>query len=143
MSEEEPPKPRPGAQSANEKSADVAVVVGTSDDGKSARILRSHGGRVEMGELRALKEGQSIGQAEIIRLKPRGEDSPVCDVEVLHSPTSTPTQNAAQEAPVTASTITKPAQVATRAYRDSWDRIFGTAIEDEPVLQGKPGRTLN
>lgn len=93
-------------------------MVGTSDDGARARIVRAREGRVEVGELRAPEEGKPM-YGELIRLKPRSEDSPVCDVEVLHASPSM------QRPELETRTTSKPAQVATDTYRASWDRVFG------------------
>jgi hypothetical protein len=106
MSDSEPPAPA-------DRPRDVAVIVGTSEDGTKARIVRARDGRVELGELRAPEEGKPM-YGELVKLNPRA-DSPVCDVEVLHTPPTT----------AASATSTKPAQVATDTYRANWDRVFG------------------
>lgn len=60
--------------------------------------------------------------AEVVRLSPREGSPRVCDVEVTHEKSEAkPAWKAG------------PAQVTTREYRDSWDRIFGEPRDVAPV----------
>lgn len=84
------------------------------EDGDGWRVLRAREGRVEAGVIRPAQEGKPI-HGELVRLAPRPgapEGAPVFDVEVQYA------------APL-AMGRGRPAQVATPAYRDHWDEIFG------------------
>jgi hypothetical protein len=98
---------------------DVVLVHGPTDDGAGARIVRARPGKLEAGEIRPVREGQPINAGELVTLRPREGAPNVCDVTVVHS--AAPTEDARGAG---------PAQVATRAYRDSWERIFGGAPTD-------------
>jgi hypothetical protein len=65
-----------------------------------------------------VKEGQPI-HGELVTLKPRGESPRLFDVDVVHD--ARPVQPRSGSA-----------QVATRSYRDNWDRIFGAPPPREP-----------
>jgi hypothetical protein len=113
---------------AKKHGRDVAVVVASTEDGKGARIVRSREGKIEIGELRAAEEGKPLQGRELIRLKPQVSSEnttsvPIYDVEVVHAGTSTKPD--AEEVGLRQGQ--KPAQVASSAYRESWDRIFGNA----------------
>jgi hypothetical protein len=107
---------------------DVAVLGGETEDGEGRRVLRLRPEGASIGEVRPLKEGRPITGGEIIALKPREQEPWLCDVDVQHrlparaaAPTTAPTTAPAPEAP----RLPGPAQVATPAYRESWERIFG------------------
>jgi hypothetical protein len=77
-------------------------------------------GRLEAGEVRPLKEGRPIqGGGQVVRLAPRSGTAHLYDVNVQY------------EAPLTkvsadvAAPTAGPPQVATTAYRESWERTFG------------------
>jgi hypothetical protein len=93
------------------KPSDVVLLAGPTADGEGIRVVRAREDRLEAGEVRPLKEGKPLGSGEIVKLAPREKTPRVCDVEVL--------------AKVPGPAQTKPAQVATKAYRESWERIFG------------------
>jgi hypothetical protein len=93
---------------------DVVLLHGPTDDGAGTKIVRARPGKLEAGEIRPVREGQPINAGEVVTLKPREGAPRVCDVNVLHE--------AAAPQDVRG---TGPAQVATRAYRDAWERIFG------------------
>jgi hypothetical protein len=100
-----------------EKDADdVLFLHSPTEDGEGIRVVRAREDRVEAGELRAMKEGQPLVAGEVVNLTPRPEQPRVCDVKVVAKVTP---PKAAAPAPK------GPAQVATRAYRESWERIFG------------------
>src|SRR5215472_3538324 len=90
---------------------------GPTEDGEGARVLRARGGAVEAGEVRPLKEGRPLAAGgEVVRLERRADSPQLYDVKVEHV------------VPAKAATVgsrTGPAQVATHAYRESWDRTFG------------------
>ncbi len=93
---------------------DVVLLHGPTDDGEGMRVLRAREGRIEAGVVRPLEEGKPISQGEVVKLTPRPGAPAVCDVEVQYAPPALPARG-------------KPVQVATKAYRDSWDRIFESA----------------
>jgi hypothetical protein len=95
---------------------DVVLLGGPTDDGEGVRVLRARQERVEVGEVRPMKEGKPLTGGEIVKLVPRAKSPRVCDVEVL----------AKVSPPASASPArVGPAQVATHEYRESWERIFG------------------
>lgn len=96
-------------------SQDVVLLGPKTADGNGIHVLRARSERVEAGELRALREGQPIS-GEIVKLEPRKDMPLVCDVRESWTPPKT-----AAAAPVHKG----PAQVATTAYRERWDEIFG------------------
>lgn len=92
---------------------DVVLVHSKVEDGEGWRVLRAREGRVEAGVIRTAEEGKPI-HGELVRLAPRPgvpEGAPIFDAEVQYA------------AP--AAGRGRPAQVATTAYRDHWDEIFG------------------
>jgi len=101
---------------------DVLLLHSPTEDGEGIRVLRARENRLETGEVRAMKDGQPLVGGEIVKLAPREGAPQVCDVEVVQK--IEPARDGVRDS-------TKPAQVATRAYRDSWDRIFGS---DEKAL---------
>ena len=103
------------------KSTDVVFLQGPTEDGAGMRILRARDDRVEAGEVRPLVEGKPLGSGEIVKLAPRAETPRLCDVEVI------------AKLDEVKRTGPGPAQVATNAYRASWDRVFGGAKEDAGV----------
>jgi hypothetical protein len=115
------------ADDAKTPSDDVVLVGGPTEDGEGAKVLRLREERVETGEVRPLKDGQPLVGGEIVKLARRGK-SRLCDVEVLAKVGKADEGAEHRTGP-------GPAQVATRAYRESWERIFGRAEESaERVL---------
>jgi hypothetical protein len=98
---------------------DVVLLGGPTDDGEGVRVLRAKGEHIEAGEVRPMKEGKPLLGGEVVKLAPRAEGSRVCDVEVVAKVTASP--------PAAKREGKGPAQIATREYRDSWERIFGRA----------------
>jgi hypothetical protein len=96
-------------------SFDVVLVHGATGDGEGARVLRARPGQIEAGEVRPLRQGQPLAPGgEVVRLTARSGAPCVYDVKVDYEvPTPAPARAA-----------TGPAQVATPAYRESWDRTF-------------------
>jgi hypothetical protein len=103
------------------ESFDVVMIHGKTDDGAGAKVLRARPGRIDAGEMRPMQDGKPLlGGGDIVRLA-RREDAPALfDVHVDHT----------LEAP--ARGTDKPAQVATPAYRESWERTFGPRRSDAP-----------
>ena len=101
-------------------SFDVVMMHGTTPDGAGAKVLRARPGRLDAGEVRPLKDGQPITAGEVVRLERRQDAPALYDVKVEH------------EVKAAARTQVGPAQVATEAYRESWERIFGGRPESAP-----------
>ena len=106
------------------KLKDVAIVFDRTEDRQGLRILRRRSERhaPELGEVHPLREGQPI-RGELISLKPRKDVRWIYDVKT--------------ELPEIEETraLSGPAQVATRAYRQGWEGVFGDgpARPDLPV----------
>ena len=100
---------------------DVVMVHGRTADGNGASVIRARPGRLEAGEVRALESGRPlVPGGQVVQLSPRSGSAPnVYDVKVEYE---VPSARQASEAQPTSG----PAQVATRAYRDSWERTFGS-----------------
>jgi len=99
---------------------DVVVIGDSTDDGEGVRVLRSRPGRLDIGEVRPVKEGQNIAHSELVRLKPWEETPAVADVEVLYSPTKEADQEHCD------ATRQGPPRVSTESYRRTWEIIFGS-----------------
>jgi hypothetical protein len=110
--------------SGEEKSGDdfdVVMVHGKTADGNGACVIRARPGRLEAGEVRALESGRPlVPGGQVVQLSPRSASAPnLYDVKVEYE---VPGGRQESEAQATSG----PAQVATRAYRDSWERTFGS-----------------
>jgi hypothetical protein len=99
---------------------DVVFVHSPTVEGEGFRVVRAREDRVEVGEIRPMKEGHPI-TGEVVRLKPRKDEERLFDVEVL---LEKPASAAAE------TSRTGPAQVATDAYRAGWNAIFGTTTTE-------------
>lgn len=101
-------------------SQDIALIHGVTPEG-DLRILRKRDDRIELGGVRALREGVPI-TGEVVRLTPRKDFPLLCDVTTeLEAPKA-----ASEAAPLARTPVGRkgPAQVATDRYRDNWDQIF-------------------
>jgi hypothetical protein len=92
----------------SQKSDDLMLVCGKSDDGNGYDVLRRRGEGIEAGRVRLLDEGKPI-HGEVVRLNARSESAVLFDVEVQHD--------------ARASTG-RPAKVASERYRQGWDSIW-------------------
>jgi hypothetical protein len=100
---------------------DVVLVHGTTSDGAGTRVLRARPGRIEAGEVRPVEHGRPmLPGAQVVELSPREASPNLYDVKVQY-------EVEGKTAPP-ASTPHGPAQVATPAYRESWDRTFGKML---------------
>lgn len=108
---------------------DVALVHGPTDDGAGAKVLRLRDGQLSAGEVRPVREGQPVNDAEVVRLKPTAEGSPLCEVQVLHGPEG----DAEKRAELGAG----PAKVSSAAYRRNWGQVFGSS---EASTRSRPQR---
>jgi hypothetical protein len=97
---------------AKDKPADVVLLGPPTADGGGVHVLRARAEKLETGELRALQEGRPI-TGEVVTLSPRKDNPRVCDVTDSYQP------------PAMANAHKGPATVATDAYRDGWDEVFG------------------
>jgi hypothetical protein len=108
-----PPSP---AEPSREPSRDVVLLGPPTNDGAGVHVIRAREERVEAGELRALQEGRPI-TGEIVTLEPRKDNPRVCDVRDSYMPPAATTPLSLGHK--------GPANVATDAYRDGWDEVFG------------------
>ena len=116
MDDDEPKQPQSGF--------DVVMAHGKTDDGQGARVLRARPGRLEAGEVRPLREGKPLGKGEVVSLSRRKDAPALYDVKVEHVVDGPAEPSEQQQNKATPG----PAQVATRAYRESWERIFGRGL---------------
>jgi hypothetical protein len=107
-----------GAAPAAPLAQDVVILGPPTADGAGVHVLRAREETLEAGELRALEEGKPI-TGEIVTLSPRKDNPRVCDVKDSYRP---PSLSAATHK---ALAHKGPAKVATEAYREGWDEIFG------------------
>jgi hypothetical protein len=122
MSEQEAPKKAVEVQTPaaeTKASEDVLFLHSRTEDGEGARVVRARNGRLEAGEVRPLAEGKPI-HGEVVSLTPRADQPWLCDVKVTMDARA-------------AASREKPAQVASSAYRESWDRIFGEKAREEAL----------
>ena len=97
--------------------SDVALIHGRTADGQGLRILRQREHRLELGEVRPLKEGHPI-HGEVVTLRPRPSFPWLCDVTV-ELPARAPGGDVVRR-----ERKSGPAQVATDSYRQNWDVVF-------------------
>ena len=112
-----PPSVAAAPASERAPAKDVVLLGPPTADGAGLHVIRARDERIEAGELRALEEGRPI-VGEVLTLKPRESNPQICDVTDSYSP------QAASSEPAQLG-HKGPAKVATRAYREGWDEIFG------------------
>jgi hypothetical protein len=105
----------PPARPAALRPTDVLYVHGPTENGDGFRVIRQREERLEIGELRTLREGRPLS-GELVKLSPRTESDRLFDVNVLYATEKR-------------SDCGGPAQVATDKYRRNWDTIFGGSPE--------------
>lgn len=103
---------------------DIAILNGPTDDGHGARVVRIREGEVSAGEIRPVREGESINQSEVVRLKPLDREQRVCEIEVLHDPGGDQAKKPAETAPRKRSQTPGPVRVSNPTYRKNWSAIF-------------------
>jgi hypothetical protein len=120
------PQPRVPAARAHPASMpdDVALLSGPTEDGEGARLLRFKHGEVYAGEVRPAREGQPLGQRELVRLRPLHDRVPLCAVDVLHAPDAQGERSG-------------PARVATERYRRNWDAVFSDSADERAAVRKK------
>ncbi|MGA2447202.1 MAG: hypothetical protein ABTD50_00845 [Polyangiaceae bacterium] len=112
------------------KAFDVVLVQGATDDGAGSRVVRARPGRLEAGEVRPVKSGTPLAPGgEVVRLSPRAESAALFDVHVEFTASAETPGQPGTDAPGRSG----PAQVATSAYRDSWERTFHPAGHEPPA----------
>lgn len=98
------------------KPHDVVLLHGTTEDGEGIRALRSRPKKLELAEIRPVKEGKPImSGGEVVRLQQREENPLLYDVEVQHR----------EPAPKTHTDHAGPPRIASQEYRNNWEAIFG------------------
>lgn len=105
-------------EDVEDRSTDVVLLSGPTEDGEGLRALRSRPGRLDLAEIRPVSEGRHIGDSELVSLHPR-QIPILCDVKVHYDPE----QDGPQDSPHAG-----PARVASRAYRRNWDQVFGNKL---------------
>lgn len=123
----------PGARERARAPKDIAILNGPTEDGRGAKVVRIRDGEVSAGEIRPVREGESIQQSEVVRLRPLDQDERVCEVEVLHAP-----QQPADGKPER-SASSGPARVSTPNYRKNWSTIFERPGQIEAEAETKKG----
>lgn len=109
-------------EDGNPKDSDVVVLCSPTADGEGVNALRARRDRVELAEIRPLKEGQPVVAGEVARLKPREETPLVCDVEVAYEAPRPPEYSA----------HAGPPRISSETYRRNWDRAFSSARSRRP-----------
>ncbi len=94
---------------------DVVLVGPPTEDGEGRTALRSRPGRLDLAELRPAVEGRDIGDGELVHLKAR-EAPNIFDVDVLYGEGER----------------AGPPRVASDAFRDGWELVFGLAAAGDP-----------
>jgi len=118
--------PAPGATDSSRatdgsENTDVLVVGGATPDGNGVAVLRQRNRGLEAGVLQPVVHGKPI-HGELVRLAPRSECPGVYDVTVELPARQAPSPAGTSPDPSSASR--GPAQVASDAYRENWDRIW-------------------
>jgi len=102
----------------NEHEHDLVMLHGPTDDGEGVTALRSRSGKMELAEIRPMKDGVDVSRNEIVSLKPH-EDAPfLCDVETVYSPEEI------EESDRGANAHAGPPRVSSDSYRKNWGKIF-------------------
>ena len=104
---------------------DVVFLQGPTDDGEGTRALRSRPGKLELAELRPIREGRPLEKtSELVGLRPTRLPL-MYEVETLMKK-----PEPAEEKPTAATGHEGPPRVSSDAYRKNYDRIFGKKILD-------------
>lgn len=111
------------------KDFDVVLMHSATDDGAGTKVLRARPGRLEAGEVRPVKSGAPLAPGgDVVRLSSRPESPALFDV---HVECSVPAEATHKDEGDTAGR-SGPAQVATTAYRESWERTFRSPGAEPP-----------
>jgi hypothetical protein len=104
---------------------DLMLLHSAAANGEAIHALRSRPGRLDLAELRPLKNGQDVSHSEVVNLKPHKDMPNLCDVDVLYSPKKNDSEK-------TLSNHAGPPAIATEAYRKNWNRVFSTSARKKP-----------
>jgi hypothetical protein len=115
------PGGKAGAAGAGD-STDVVFVHSPTDSGEGFNVIRHRRNRLELGELREIREGQPI-VGEVVQLTRRAEHERLFDAEVL---VKGPAPRKAKQR-----TRGGPAMVSSSAYRENWEEIFGDSSDPD------------
>jgi hypothetical protein len=107
----DPPRPRP---------LDVVVPRAPTEDGKGVQVVRLTDATLEVGEVRPIEAGKPL-HGDVVKLTPR-QDLPAWNVEVLVRRERRPSEPPPPPR-------SGPPQIATAAYRENWQAVFGEAAE--------------
>jgi len=103
---------------------DVVFLQGPTDDGEGTRALRSRPGKLELAELRPVKENRPLAKtSELVGLRPTRLPY-MYEVETL---LKKPEPSRAKPA---GTDHEGPPRVSSDTYRRNWDRIFGKKVLD-------------
>lgn len=97
---------------------DIVMLHSPTEDGEGVRALRSRPGRVDLAEIRPLKEGVDVSHNEVISLKPHDDAPFLCDVDTVYSPEEIEDRDKG------ASPRGGPPKVSSEAFRKNWGQIF-------------------
>lgn len=106
-----------------EKGFDRVLIHGRTEDGEGLRALRSRPDRFDLAEVRFAREGQCIGDSDLVSLHPT-ELPLIYDVETIFSRDENPEMKE-KSGKVGSISHIGPARIATDAYRRNWEAIFG------------------
>ncbi len=89
---------------------DVVLLTGSrTEDGEGVHALRARPNKLELAEIRPLKEGKPLNEGELISLHAREESPALYDVKVEYAKGK---EHAG------------PVRVTTSSYRQGWEAIF-------------------
>jgi hypothetical protein len=110
---------------------DLAILQGPTEDGKGARVVRVKDGEISAGEVRPAREGEPVGDRELVRLTPLGDGGPICEVQVLHDPGKAQSESTVDRED---RSTHGPVRVANETYRKNWSAVFGGKRERDYSL---------
>lgn len=92
-------------------------------------VCPEHGAAIQtdkghLGALVPIKEGEPLNGREMVQVGERNEDGSY-DMTTLVEGTASAMEAEAESAPAPVRTSKGPAQYATKASRETWDRVFG------------------
>ena len=94
---------------------DLGIIVGENEDGSLRMIRKDPEGGISCGDVRPAKNGKPLmGSSELISMDPT-ENLGEYEITQIYSPNPRPAGSKG--------TSSGPAQVATEAYRDNYDKI--------------------
>ena len=118
-----PAKPTPAPPSTTAP-VDVMYVHAPTESGEGFHVLRQRQERIEVGQIRGLREGEPI-HGEVVRLKQRSGHERLFDVDVLVDAPSRREHDG-------------PPQVVSESYRHNWDAIFGRSAQPKRARDSEP-----